>query len=119
MGALAPRLRHRITFQEQVETRDSEGAVSIGWETVWLDSETELADVPAEVLTGAGREFNASGKVQSEIAARVACRWFPGLDSSWRILWAGQVLNIGGVETDATGRREYRLRCTAGVTDGQ
>jgi len=113
------RLRHRITFQEQVETRDSEGAVSIDWQNVWIDSETELADVPAEVLTGAGREFRASGQVQSEIAARVTLRWFEGLSASWRILWDGQVLNIGGVETDATRRREYRLPCTAGVNDGQ
>lgn len=111
--------RHRITFQEQVETRDSEGAVEIDWENVWLDSETELADVPAEVLLGAGREFNASGKAQAETAARINLRWFEGLEASWRILWDGQVFNIGAIETDATARREYRLRCTAGVNDGQ
>lgn len=111
--------RHRITFQEQVETRDSEGAVSIAWANVWLDSDTELADVPAEVLTGAGREFNASGQVQAETAARVSLPWFDGLQASWRIQWDGQVFNIGSIETDATARREYRLRCTAGVNDGQ
>lgn len=120
MKALGPRLRHRITFQEQVEIRDSEGAVKIDWQNVWLDSETELADVPAEVLTGAGREFNASGKVNSEVAARITVRWFPGLKPSWRILWDGRVFNIGGdPETDATGRREWRIKATAGVTDGQ
>jgi len=121
--------RHRITFQEQVETRDSEGALSLDWQNVWLDSETELADVPAEVLLGAGREFNASGKVQAETAARINLRWFPGLQESWRILWdgefdsdnkySGSIFNIGAIETDATARREYRLRCTAGVNDGQ
>ena len=120
MSTLAPRLRHRITFQEQVEIRDSEGAVDISWQNVWLDSETELADVPAEVLTGAGREFNASGKVNAEVSARITVRWFPGLLSSWRILWDGRVFNIGGdPETDVTGRREWRIKATAGVGDGQ
>jgi head-tail adaptor len=119
MKALSPRLRHRITFQEQVETRDSEGAVSIDWENVWLDSATELADVPAEVLTGPGREFNASGAVQSEVAARITCRWFPGLQQSWRIVWDGDQFGIGSVEVDATARREYRLKCTAGPSAGQ
>ena len=125
MSTLAPRLRHRITFQEQVETRDSEGAVTISWENVWLDSDTELEDVPAEVLTGAGRyvgstEFVGAGQVQSEVSARITVRWFPGLLASWRILWDGRVFNIGGdPETDVTGRREWRIKATAGVTDGQ
>jgi SPP1 family predicted phage head-tail adaptor len=119
MKALAPRLRHRITFQSQQEVRDSEGAVSIEWANAWLDSETELADVPAEVLTGPGREFNAGGQVQAETTARINLRWFPGLDPEWRILWDGHVYNIGSIETDATARREYRLRCTGGVNDGQ
>lgn len=118
MRLLAPRLRHRITFQEQVETRDSEGAIQIGWENA-TSGGVELADVPAEVLTGPGREFNAGGQVQAETTARINLRWFEGLDPEWRILWDGHVYNIGSIETDATARREYRLRCTGGVNDGQ
>lgn len=112
MSALAPRLRQRVDFEEQVETRDSEGVLTIAWTTA-------VADVPAEVLTGGGREFNAGGQVQSETAARITCRWFPAVKASWRIVWDGQVFNIGSMETDVTGRREWRFRCTAGVNDGQ
>ena len=123
MPALAARLRHRITFQEQITVRDSEGVSSTTWETVELDvpgwTGIQLADVAAEVLTGPGREFQASGQVQAELAARITCRWFPGLSASWRILWDGQVFNVGSWETDVTGRREYRIRCTVGVNDGQ
>lgn len=118
MSALAPRLRHRITFQRQVNERDSEGLLQTSWEDVELESGARLVGIPAEVLTGAGREFNASGAVQSELAARITVRWFPGLSSAWRILHDGRVYNIATFEADATGRREWRIRCAAGVNDG-
>lgn len=119
MKSLSPRLRHRITFQEFTSSRDSEGVLTEGWENAWLDSETELAEVPAEVLTGPGREFQAAGSTQADVAARITCRWFPGLKASWRILWDGRVFNIGSEpDTDATGRREWRIKATAGVNDG-
>lgn len=119
---LAYRLRHRITFQEQVETRDSNGNTVIDWENVWLDSSTELDSVPAEVLTGAGREFMQSDSKQNETTARINLRWFPADIHEmykWRILWNGMTYNIESVEMDATARREYRLKCSDGVNDGQ
>lgn len=117
---LAYRLRHRVAIQEQVETQDSNtGAISIAWENVMLDSDTELNAVPAEVLTGAGREMIEGAAVQGEIAARINMRWFPGLTQAMRIVWDTKVFNIKSIETDLTGRQEYRLKCTAGVNDGQ
>lgn len=129
MSTLAPRLRHRITFQEQTSERDSAGVLQVAWSTVELDSDTDLADVPAEVLTGPGREAVMSGQMNADIAARITCRWFPGLKQSWRILWdgefdsdgiySGQVFNIHAIDTDMTGRREWRIKATAGLNDGQ
>ena len=121
MTAFSQHLIHRITFQEQVEAKDSEGYPTVDWETVWLDSETPLSEIPAEVLTGPGREFQQSGQTQADIAARIRCMWFPvQIKSSWRVLWDGMVFNIHGIpDTDKTGRREYRFKCTAGVNDGQ
>lgn len=117
---LANRLRHRVAVQELVETQNSTtGAVTRAWENVLLDSSTELDAVPAEVLTGPGREFMQSGSTQNEIAARINLRWFPGLTQKMRIVWDGNVYNIQSIETDATARREYRLKCIAGVSDGQ
>lgn len=115
----AQRYRHRITFQEKVAEQDSEtGDTSYVWATVDLDSDTELADVPAEVLTGPGREFNAADAKQAETTARINLRWFPGLQPTWRIVWEGRYYDILSIETDATARREYRLRCKEGLTDG-
>lgn len=119
MSTLAPRLRHRVTFQEQVTERDSEGVEVTNWQTVWLDSDTELADVPAEVLTGPGREAVIAGQVNADTVARITVRWFPGLSQSWRILWEGLIYNIRTFDTDATARREWRIRCTEGMNDGQ
>lgn len=118
MTTLAPRLSHRITFQRQVEER-ADGVLSVSWESARLDDGVELVDVPAEVLTGAGREAVMSGQMQSSTVARITCRWFPGLDASWRILWDGKTFNISTFETDRTSRRELRITCTAGLNDGQ
>lgn len=111
--------RHRIGFQERVETQDSEtGAVSSSWEYVELDSSVTLDSVPAEVLTGPGKEFNAANAKQAETSARINCRWFGPVDPAWRVLWDGYVYDILSVEFDATGRRETRLRVKQGVSDG-
>lgn len=117
---LASRLRHRIEFQELVEDQDSEtGAMVQSWQTAYLDSDTPLDSVPAEVMTGPGREFRNSGTTQAESTARINLRWFPGLLETWRILWDGRFYNIQSIETDVTGRREWRLRCVDGVSDGR
>lgn len=115
----AQNYRHRVTFQERVESQDSEtGAISYTWETVELDSSTSLSAVPCEFLTGPGREFNAADAKQAETSARVNFRWFGTVDPRWRVQWEGQDFDILSVEYDATGRRETRLRLRQGVTDG-
>lgn len=117
---LAYRMRHRIEFQRQVHTQDPEtGEVITTWETVLFSGRP---DVPAEVLTGPGRELIAADAKQAETTARINCRWFP-VDRlelyAWRILWEGRIYNIASAETDATARREWRLRCSDGLTDGR
>lgn len=105
--------RHRVTIEQQVTTRDpDDGSEVVGWVTF-------IEDVPAEVLTGPGREFRAANAEQAQTVARVNMRWFPGLTSEMRILWDGKIYNIDPPETDATGRREYRIQCTDGVNDGR
>lgn len=119
---LAHRLRHRVTFQELVVEKDSDGFRSEIWRNVWLDSDTELAGVPAEVLTGPGKEFVGSAAVQSDTAARINLRWFPigqAVLAKWRVLWDGRIYNIHTSDTDATGRREWRLRCVDGPSQGK
>ena len=110
---LAHRLRHRVTIQQQVETQSSTtGAYSVAWVEVF-------ANVPAEVLTGAGREMIEGDARQGELSARINMRWFSGLTQKMRVVWQNVPYNITSIETDVTGRREYRLKCVAGLNDGQ
>lgn len=109
---LAHRLRHRVTIQRPVDTQDAQtGQITRTWATV-------QAGLPAEVLTGPGREMHSAGTKLAETAARINTRWFPGLSHEMRLLWDGKVFDIISIETDLTGRREYRLRCKDGLTDG-
>jgi len=115
MSGLSARLRQRITLQQQDQEQDSEtGGVTHTWVDVYTS-------VPAEVLTGPGREFRESAATQSETTARITIRWFD-VDRiamyAWRVLWDGRVYNVHSVDTDLTGRREWRLRCVDGVNDG-
>lgn len=113
------RYRHRIAIQEKVETQDSDSLeVTHSWENVFLDSDTELDSVAAEVLLGPGREFDRADAKQAETSARINFRWFPGLLPTMRIVWEGRTFDILSIETDATGRREYRVRAKDGTTDG-
>lgn len=83
---------------------------------------TPLTDVPAEVLTGPGREWVGAGAPQADATARVNLRWFPADPTEiarWRLLWDGGIYSITSAETDITARREWRLRCVDGPTEGR
>jgi len=119
--SLSARLRHTISFERKVISRNAHGLINETWETVDRPGIGLLKEIPAQVLTGPGRdETIQSGQKQSEVVARITLRWFPGgIDPAWRIIWDGQVFNILGLpETDATARREYRIKCRAGIGNG-
>jgi head-tail adaptor len=97
-----------------IEYQDSTtGAISIVWATKTLSDGTVLSAVPAEVLTGVGREFVQGSSLQSEFNARMNLRWFPDLSLKMRILWENKIYQITSIETDVTARREYRLKVMA------
>lgn len=101
---LAHRLRHRIDIQQVAEEQDLEtGAIG----EVWV---TFIANVPAEVLTGVGKEFVSSGATQAQYDVRMNMRWFSGLHTKMRIVWNGMTFDIVSIETDITAVREYRVK---------
>ena len=110
------RLRHRLTIQKPVKTQNAtSGGVTVEFEDLYLG-------VPAEVLTGAGKEAVISAATQNAASARINIRWFsvdPLELATYRILWDGRLFNIINAETDITGRQEWRLTCEDGLTDGR
>lgn len=111
---------HRVVIEERIEDEldPDTGALTWVWETALISSDMDLSSVPAEVLTGPGRELMAADAKQAETSARINMPWFPGLREDMRILWDGHVYDIASIETDASGRHEYRLRCVGGLSDG-
>jgi len=110
------RYRHRITIDHKVESRDEYGGPVIDWQPF-------AADVPAEVLTGPGRELRAANAPVEEVAARINFRYVPGIDQAMRVRWLHEIgeellFNIRSVEFDRTTRRETRLICVAGADNG-
>lgn len=105
--------RHRVTIERQIELRDSMGGVVVQW-VMFADG------VPAEVLTGPGRDAIAADQQQADVAARINMRYLPGLTGKMRIVWDGRTFNIiGDPDLDPTGRREWRCKCSAGIGDGR
>lgn len=106
--------RHRIDLQHKVlgDPDPLSGHQAEGWESFT----TQL--IPAEVLTGPGRELRAAGAEHAETDARINFRWLPGVTQQMRVVWDGKTYNITGIEYDATARREIRLTCVEGRNDG-
>lgn len=112
------RLRQRVQIQKLTFGTPDPVTGHPGTET-WVN--VFSSKVPAEVLEGPGREPYMAGTIQAETTARINLRWFSTTKHAlmkMRILWEGRVFNIISAETDATGRREWRLRCQDGVDDG-
>lgn len=105
--------RHRVTIEQQMETRGEMGGVIVTWVPF-------ANNVPAEVLTGPGRDAIAADAQQADVSARINLRYLPGLTGKMRIVWDGRLFNIiGEPDLDPTARREWRCKCSAGISDGR
>jgi SPP1 family predicted phage head-tail adaptor len=109
---MAHRLRHRILIEaaQRVQNNTTGDAA-----TVWV---TLYDNVPAEVLTGPGRDAIAAGANQNEATCRINIRYFDISRTelvNCRITWEGRIFTIISAEQDVTARREWRLTCKEGM----
>ena len=96
-------LRHRVTIQRLVGTRDSYGEVQGSW--------TDVATVWAAVEPLRGREFLEAQMAQAAATIRVRIRYRADLTPEMRVVYGSQLLNIRAV-IDVEGRhRELWLMC--------
>ncbi|WP_417393656.1 head-tail adaptor protein [Gimesia sp.] len=114
---LSYRLRHVVQLQESTQTQDPvSGELIKTWRNIELSA--GKPNIPAEVLTGAGREAAMAGARFAEVDVRVNLRWFPykRLDLyQCRLIWDDEIFDIVDVQTDVTTCREWRLKCKAGI----
>lgn len=107
------RLRHRIAIDRKDVSQDpATGAITESWARLH-------DDVPADFLSGPGREYLAADAIRAEVDGRFRIRYLPGLDATMRVLWDGQIWSIVAPPIlDKTARREMTLMVKAGANDG-
>lgn len=107
----AGKLRHRVTLQAQVETRDmNDGSVIVAW--------TDVATVWAAIEPMSAKEFVASAAETSKINTRITVRFRHDVSPKMRALHEAKnmVYNIEGVLADKDSGLEYlTLVCSTGV----
>lgn len=85
-------LKHQVTIERRVETRDEFGAVVITWQVV--------ATVWAALWPARGREFYAARQVIPEAVGRCIIRYRADVTSAMRLrLWDGRIYDIIAVIT--------------------
>ena len=100
----AGRLRHRVTIQEKVVTRDTFGEEVITW--------TDVATVWGSVEPMRGREFMEGRQVEAEVSTRIRIRYFPdGVEPEDRVSYDGRVFDILAVIEVEERHREMQLMC--------
>lgn len=113
MSTLGPRLRHRVTVQERVTSRDSNG-------NVLHDFVDYDVDIPAEVTFLSARDLIAAQAAKNETIARVVVRRNPdkAVSDTMRLVYDGTNYAITAVLPDPTGSRYVTLMVATGVSNG-
>ncbi len=108
----AGRFRHRVTIQKKTVGQDSTGGITETW--------SKFADnIPAAIDVGGGGEAVASQQVAAKSNAEISIRWRPGVTTTMRVLYNGEVFNIEEVVPDSsTGRKVLTLVCVRREADG-
>jgi len=113
MALSAGKLRHRITIERKVQTRDATtGEFTNTWAPV-------CCGVPAAIEPLSARELIAAQTTGSEVVARITIRYRSGLDASMRIRRGTVIYNIAGILPDKESGLDYlTIPVSAGVNEG-
>lgn len=84
----AGRLRHYITIQQPTEAEDANGEIIQTWST--------FANVWAEILPLAGKEYWASKQVTAEATGKIRLRYIANITAKMRALFGNRILDFVG-----------------------
>lgn len=105
------RLRHRISVEHKVETRDVYGGVIETWTAL-------LTSLPAEIIALQGRELLAAQSLHAGVTARITVRHRNDITPMMRIKHGTQIYAIKAVIPDATQVKTMAILCEQGMSDG-
>lgn len=103
----AGQLDERVTLQAKAATQNALGEVTGAW--------ADVATVWAKVEPLRGREFFASGQMNSSVDHRVTIRWRSGVVPTMRLQWRGQPLEVISVIEPSAARTVLELMCASGI----
>lgn len=108
----AGELRHPIIIESLAPTRDAQGGMIRTW--------TQFAALRAKIANLSGNEENATshGGLTGEARTEFTIRYVPGVDSSMRIRYGGQLYNIIHVNDFKEEHRFIIITCDTGANDG-
>lgn len=111
----AGKLRHRIDIEEKTVPRDP--VTGEFGDPVWVK---RWPKCPARFVPLSARDLVAAKAAQSEATARVQIRYRPGVLSTMRIIYRGEVYSIEGppLEDDKSGLEGLTLLVSKGIKDG-
>ncbi|WP_366923873.1 phage head closure protein [Metallumcola ferriviriculae] len=104
------KLRHRVTIQEYVASRDSFGAENPEW--------IDLKTVWANVSPVSGKEYFASQQLSAEITTKIMMRYRPGITPKMRVIFDDRIFEIISVINLESQNIELNLMCKEEVQGG-
>ncbi len=110
MASKIGRMRERITFQQSVKTPDGIGGFSTTWQNI-----ASRPTIFAKVQPLNAREQLQAQQIQSPISHKITIRYRKDLNTSMRILWDGQPLNIHGITNPDEKKRYTEIQVEQGV----
>lgn len=90
-------LRHRVTIQERITTKNNRGADAFSW--------VDVVTVFAEIRSTAGREEADRDQVTATAAHQVTIRYRAGITTKHRIRWGTRYFGVSEVA-----ERDNRMR---------
>jgi len=102
---LAKRLRHRVTIQHQVASKDRLG----GTVTSWQEFRAVRAEVGAS--TGSRVKQTEKGGEDGIPALSIRIRYLAGVDDTMRLVFKDQVFRIEHVDNERVANRTLLLTC--------
>src|SRR5438309_864570 len=76
-----------------------------------IESWAEVATVWGNVSPLAGAELFQSAQVRPDVTTKVTIRYYPGVDSSWRVVAGGKRLDVVWVKDEDSKRVKLELFC--------